>query len=103
MCDKITVLRDGKLVGEYEIKDLPRVKLVAKMLGKELDDMSDIRDESQVYHNESDTPIFEAEGLQSDAGIRLLISLKRERSMVLPGFLVPDGANASVRFSGQTA
>ena len=70
VCDKITVLRDGKLVGEYEIKDLPRVKLVAKMLGKELDDMSDIRDESQVYHNESDTPIFEAEGLQSDAGIR---------------------------------
>ena len=26
VCDKITVLRDGKLVGEYEIKDLPRVQ-----------------------------------------------------------------------------
>ena len=34
VCDKITVLRDGTLVGEYEIKDLPRVKLVAKMLEK---------------------------------------------------------------------
>lgn len=70
VCDKITVLRDGKLVGEYEIKELPRVKLVAKMLGKELDDMSDIRDESQVYHDGSSTPVFEAEGLQSDAGIK---------------------------------
>lgn len=70
VCDKITVLRDGKLVGEYEVKELPRVKLVAKMLGKELDDMSDIRDESQVYHSESDAPIFEAKGLQSDAGIK---------------------------------
>lgn len=70
VCDKITVLRDGKLVGEYEIKDLPRVKLVAKMLGKELDDMSDIRDESQVYHDESSAPVFVAEGLQSDAGIK---------------------------------
>ena len=34
VCDKITVLRDGKLVGEYEIKDLPRVKLVARCLVK---------------------------------------------------------------------
>ena len=30
---------DGTLVGEYEISDLPRVKLVSKMLGKELDDI----------------------------------------------------------------
>lgn len=71
VCDKITVLRDGKLVGEYEIKDLPRVQLVSKMLGKELDDMSDIREESQVYHQEdSASPVFEAEGLQSSAGIK---------------------------------
>ena len=44
-CDKITVLRDGGLVGEYAIKDLPRVQLVSKMLGKELDDLSDIKGE----------------------------------------------------------
>ena len=71
VCDKITVLRDGKLVGEYEIKDLPRVQLVAKMLGKELDDVADIKDESQVYEaDESIPPVFEAEGLQSNAGIK---------------------------------
>ena len=40
VCDRITVLRDGKLVGEYKIADLPRVQLVSKMLGKELDDLS---------------------------------------------------------------
>ena len=27
VCDRITVMRDGQLVGEYEIKDLPRVQL----------------------------------------------------------------------------
>lgn len=71
ICDKITVLRDGKLVGEYEIKELPRVKLVAKMLGKEMDDMSDIKDESQSYQaEEGSVPVFEAEGLQSTAGIK---------------------------------
>lgn len=70
VCDKITVLRDGKLVGEYEIKDLPRVKLVAKMLGKELDDMSDIRGENEAYAgSDKDVNVFEAEGLVSNAGI----------------------------------
>ena len=71
ICDKITVLRDGKLVGEFEIKDLPRVQLVAKMLGQEMDDMSDIRGEHAVYAGEdAGLPVFEAEGLVSDAGIK---------------------------------
>jgi len=71
VCDKITVLRDGKLVGEYQIKDLPRVQLVAKMLGKELDDVADIKDEVQVYEQDgSIPPVFEAEALQSNAGIK---------------------------------
>ena len=70
VCDKITVLRDGQLVGEYEIKDLPRVQLVAKMLGKEMDDLSDIKGEQGTYHGaDANEQIFEAEGLQSDAGI----------------------------------
>ena len=71
VCDKITVLRDGQLVGEYEIKDLPRVQLVSKMLGKELDDMSDIKGEQKALEkSKSDEPVFEAEGLYSDAGIK---------------------------------
>lgn len=71
VCDKITVLRDGKLVGQYEIKDLPRVKLVAKMLGKELDDMSDIKGENKGYSGKgAGENVFEAEGLQSNAGIK---------------------------------
>lgn len=71
VCDKITVLRDGQLVGEYEIKDLPRVQLVSKMLGKELDDMSDIRGESSVYDKaDASMHVFEAEGLVSEAGIK---------------------------------
>lgn len=71
VCDKITVLRDGKLVGEYEIKDLPRVQLVSKMLGKELDDLSDIKGSQQSYEDKAGSePVFQAEGLQSDAGIK---------------------------------
>ena len=71
VCDKITVLRDGKLVGEYEIKDLPRVQLVSKMLGKDLDDMSDIKGENAVYNKEdAQNSVFETEGLVSNTGIK---------------------------------
>jgi simple sugar transport system ATP-binding protein len=34
--DRITVLRNGKLVGEWQTPKLPRLELVAAMLGKEL-------------------------------------------------------------------
>ena len=71
VCDRITVLRDGKLVGEYEIKDLPRVQLVSKMLGKELDDLSDIKEEQQTYAGaDASEKVLEAEQLQSNAGIK---------------------------------
>ncbi|MGN0427842.1 MAG: sugar ABC transporter ATP-binding protein [Agathobacter sp.] len=71
ICDKITVLREGKLVGEYEIKDLPRLQLVSKMLGKDLDDMSDIKGEQGHFKIDPNaTPVFEVEGLSSNAGIK---------------------------------
>jgi simple sugar transport system ATP-binding protein len=34
--DRITVLRNGKRVGEHETSELPRVQLISEMLGKEL-------------------------------------------------------------------
>ncbi|MCR4903696.1 MAG: sugar ABC transporter ATP-binding protein [Butyrivibrio sp.] len=71
VCDKITVLRDGQLVGEYEIKDLPRLQLVAKMLGKEMDDLSDIKQDKSSYKEEGEREtVFEAANLQSSAGIK---------------------------------
>jgi monosaccharide-transporting ATPase len=36
VCDHITVLRNGALVGEFATAELPRLALVGKMLGREL-------------------------------------------------------------------
>ena len=70
VCDKITVLRDGQLVGEYEIKDLPRVQLVSKMLGKELDDMSDIKSENRIYEGPgAGSTVFQAYNLSSTEAV----------------------------------
>ena len=70
VCDRITVLRDGQLVGEYVIEDLPRVQLVSKMLGKELDDMASIRREDEAAQVDAGTPVLEAQGLSSAEGIK---------------------------------
>ena len=66
VCDRITVLRNGELVGEYEIENLPRMELVAKMMGKELDELSIIKS-GAVKADESTTPVYEAHGLKSNA------------------------------------
>lgn len=71
VCDRITVLRDGKLVGEYIISELPRVQLVSKMLGKDLDDMAEIKAAGDEGRPAEDADVvFEAEGLCSNAGIK---------------------------------
>ena len=46
VADRITVLRNGRLVGTYASSTLPRLELIAKMLGRiltELDDVSRIK------------------------------------------------------------
>lgn len=40
--DRITVLRNGKLVGTYDTASLPMVELVAKMIGRSLSDFNDM-------------------------------------------------------------
>lgn len=52
VCDRITVLRNGTFVGEYPIAELPRVKLVAAMMGKDLDDLAEIKKEQKDFSKE---------------------------------------------------
>ncbi|MDO5344386.1 MAG: sugar ABC transporter ATP-binding protein [Lachnospiraceae bacterium] len=66
VCDGITVLRNGHLVGEYDIEDLPRVKLVAAMMGKDFDDLASIKKEGGG-DKRKEPMVIEAKGL-SHAG-----------------------------------
>ena len=70
VCDRITVLRNGELVGEYETKDLPRVMLVAKMMGKDFDDLADIKGDHKDKKVFSETPVIDAEGIGHKGTIR---------------------------------
>lgn len=66
VCDGITVLRNGTLVGEYTVEELPRVKLVAAMMGKDFDDLASIKPEGEKDMSHAPLEI-EARGL-SHAG-----------------------------------
>lgn len=63
VCDRITVLRNGTLVGEYETENLPRVQLVAKMMGKDFDDLASIKKEHKDAKKKQQEVVIEAKGL----------------------------------------
>ena len=69
VCDKITVLRNGELVGEYTVSELPRVKLISAMLGKDMEDMTNLKNQKRPYSANADV-VYEAENLSSSEGVR---------------------------------
>ena len=62
--DRITVLRNGQLVGEYPVSELPQVELVAKMMGKDLNDLEDLEAVGQKSAGKAEV-VYEARGLSS--------------------------------------
>lgn len=68
VCDRITVLQNGELVGEFKTKELPRFQLVAKMMGKDFDDLADIKSGHKMMENGE--PVIEAKGLGHKGTIR---------------------------------
>lgn len=69
VCDRITVLRNGELVGEYPIAELPRMKLVSAMLGKDFDDIAGLKPEdlSESFGNEL---LIDARGISHTGKIK---------------------------------
>ena len=63
ICEKITVLRDGRLVGSYEIGQSSINKIVEAMLGKKLDNAY-----PPIKSDPGET-ILEVKGLSGDGGI----------------------------------
>ena len=70
VCDRITVLRNGHFVGEYKTEELPRFKLVATMMGKEFDDLADIKGSGTSSKKQRDEVVIEAKGLYHKGTIK---------------------------------
>ena len=89
VCDAITVLRNGELVGRYEVKELPRVQLVAKMLGHEFDDLASIRNTEKDFESTSDEDcVVKALGLSHSGTIKpFTLNIKKGEVVGLTGLL----------------
>ena len=60
ICDRMTVLRNGRLVGEHLVSELDRVELVRLMLGRELADLTELQEREALEPGET---VLHAEGI----------------------------------------
>jgi galactofuranose transport system ATP-binding protein len=67
LCDRVTVLRDGKLVGEYLTREVLRIDLVQAMLGRSAALLTS-RPPTDLIEVEAE-PYLSARGLTSSSGI----------------------------------
>ena len=62
--DRITVLRNGELVGEFETARLPKVELISKLLGKALHDLESVATvKGQAASERAGEPVLRVQGL----------------------------------------
>jgi monosaccharide-transporting ATPase len=68
--DRITVLRNGALVGEYETAALPKQKLISLMMGRELAEFEEQAHETSAPEKATMAPLLRAKGLGRTGSIQ---------------------------------
>ena len=94
IADRITVLRNGQLVGEFVTAELPRLALVSKMLGREVKDESGRMAQDPAGAGETNNaasaaaPLLEARGLARHGAVHPIdLALHRGEVVGLGGLL----------------
>ncbi|MFD5059155.1 sugar ABC transporter ATP-binding protein [Streptomyces sp. NPDC058394] len=86
VCDRMTVLRNGNLVGEHMVRDLDQVGLVQLMLGKALDQLEELHDHQ--LHSDVGETLLQADGLGRTGGIAPFdLEIKKGEVIGLAGLL----------------
>ena len=93
--DRITVLRNGELVGEYLTAELPQVELVAKMIGKELDELSSLHEVDETKEEKKEI-FYEAKDLSSSEAMPFDFNIRKGEVNGFTG-LLGSGRSESVR------
>ena len=93
--DQVTVLRNGELVGEYPIRELPQVELVARMMGKDLNDLADLEEIGQKK-TACDEVVYEASHLSSSESRPFDFMIRKGEVNGFTG-LLGSGRSESVR------
>ena len=68
--DSITVLRNGELVGQYETAKIPRIDLIANMLGKELTEFTEShKGQKKPTNQKNSNVLYEIKGMERKGAI----------------------------------
>ena len=86
--DRMTVLRNGRLVGEYPTATLDKVKLIAAMLGHDLDLLEEIADTVAKSDPNVGEPVLSAKGIGRPPGVHPIdLDVHRGEVVGLAGLL----------------
>ncbi|MCI0747890.1 MAG: sugar ABC transporter ATP-binding protein [Verrucomicrobia subdivision 3 bacterium] len=80
--DRITVLRNGKLVGEFEAAALPRLQLISKMMGREVSELD-------FAGTRASSPAAQSEVQDHSAGEAARVPMLQLRGLGRKGSLKP--------------
>ncbi|MDR1482326.1 MAG: sugar ABC transporter ATP-binding protein [Synergistaceae bacterium] len=83
--DRITVLRNGELVGTYKTEDLPKIDLVTKMVGKNFEDLAKVSRVRSASPGDVILALEEVSAYQSVENVSL--ELKRGEVLGFAGLL----------------
>ncbi|MEK3672270.1 sugar ABC transporter ATP-binding protein [Paenibacillus sp. FSL R10-2771] len=101
ICDRVTILRGGELVGEYRVKELTRLDLVLKMIGKELNLLEELPGLAAEYKDALGDELIRAEGLGRKGGIEPFdLSIRKGEVVGLAGLLGSGRTEAARLFFG---
>lgn len=86
--DRITVLRNGELVGDFETAELPRIQLVAKMIGKEFDELAILKSNGAAACANDTAAFLYAKGVGHSGKIKQFdLEIKKGEVLGLAGLL----------------
>lgn len=94
--DRITVLRNGQFVGEYDAPKLPRLELISRMMGKDLSEL-DLRPPSVPQATERRQPLLQLSQLGRKGSVQAIdFAVARGEILGLAG-LLGSGRTETVR------
>lgn len=66
VCDRVTIMRDGQTVGDHTLSEISKLELVARMLGKDLNEVqrSGVTGFTPGTHHPGD-PLLQAQGIRN--------------------------------------
>lgn len=98
IADRITILRGGERIGEYRTAELPRLELVARMIGKDIDELEELPRSSGGQAEQEDKEVLLAlEGVGRKGSIDPVDLVIRQGEVVGLAGLLGSGRTELVR------